>query len=91
MIVKDSLEDKWKNFSLMEKENKQIELDIGNLTKVTTKGERNIVGKIYSNHLISKEVIRSTMAKIWKVRKSFYFQDISPNLYVIIFENEVDK
>lgn len=60
----EDLEDKWEQLRLMEEENSVIELGIEHLGKVTAEGERSLVGKLQSNRKISKDVIRSTMAKI---------------------------
>lgn len=68
----------------------RIEVDVEKLSDTIKKGEISLVGKLCTDCLISKEVIRSTITKIWRVSKPFQFQEVSPNLFVITFENETD-
>lgn len=58
---------------------------------VMKKGEKCLVGKFCLDHVVGKEIVRATMAKIWKVNKSFTFHDISPNIFIITFEKQMDK
>lgn len=67
----------------MEEENNLI--GCKKLVESTKKGEKSLEGKLCFDQLISKDVIRSTMARILKACKPFSFQDISQNLFVIKF------
>lgn len=53
--------------------------------------QRSIRGKICSTRLISKEVVGTTMAKIWRISKAAQFTEVSPNIFVIEFKNLADK
>ncbi|XP_042944639.1 uncharacterized protein LOC122278524 [Carya illinoinensis] len=84
------LESRWDQFSLTEDENSVIEVDSIDLEDAAQKEERRLVCKLWSNRRVGKEVVRSTMTKIWKVSSSFSFQEVSTNLFVIVFECQED-
>ncbi|XP_042968999.1 uncharacterized protein LOC122301670 [Carya illinoinensis] len=48
------------------------------------------MGKVCSMRPISKEVLGSTMARIWRINKAAQFIEVSRNVFVIVFENQVD-
>lgn len=56
-----------------------------------TKCKCGLVGKIHAKRTITKEVMRSTLVKLWKTTKLFTIFDISPNIFVIKFECQTDK
>ncbi|KAF5471486.1 hypothetical protein F2P56_008274 [Juglans regia] len=87
----DSLEEKWKGLRLLEDENASIELDEDTTTELIYKEQRTVLGKIFSSRIISKEVLGSTMAKVWKISKAAKFTEVCPNTFAIIFENVADK
>lgn len=62
---------------LSEEEHSVIDLKTDHMDKVLKKGELSLVGRLFSNRVIGSEVVRSTMAKIWKLCKSFSFQEIN--------------
>lgn len=49
-----------------------------------------MVGKLCSDHVVGKEIMRSTMAKLWRIRKAFVFHNISPNPSAISFKEHMD-
>lgn len=55
------------------------------------KEDKSLVGKICSMRIISKEILGSTMAKVWRVSKSAIFTAVSTNIFVITFEIKADK
>lgn len=81
----EDLEEEWDQFSLTEDGNSVIEIGSVNLKKVVEKGERSLVCRLWSDRRMGKDVIRSTMVKIWKVGSSFHFQEINTNMFIIIF------
>lgn len=89
-VEMDNIEEMWQQFQLTEEEDSEINVDEECLAAETKKGEQSLVGKLCSDRIISKEVVLLTMAKIWKTGQPFYFQDISPNLFVISFETQED-
>lgn len=85
------LDKRWDQLKLTKEKNARIELGTEHMGKVTVERERSLVGKLYSDHKMSKDVIRSTMAMIQRLGGSFVFQGINPNLFVLTFENQEDK
>lgn len=75
-----------------EDEDEEIKVDEEKLVEESKKGEYSrLVGKLHAERLVSKDVLRSTLLKIWKKIKPFFFNDINPYLYVITFESIEDK
>lgn len=60
------------------------------LLKGLKRGENCIVGKLHSDRNINKEVIRSTMMKIWNPLQPFTVQNIGPNLFIFCFDCRTD-
>ncbi|XP_042974862.1 uncharacterized protein LOC122306500 [Carya illinoinensis] len=87
----EELESKWDHLSLTEEENSIIELEPASVDLSEERGARSLVGRLWAERRVGKEVIRSTMAKIWRVGRGFGFQEIATNLFVIMFENQEDK
>lgn len=50
----------------------------------------SLIGQICMDRRIEKEVVRSTMMKVWRVGKPVVFKEIRPNIYVITFANTRD-
>ncbi|XP_042950114.1 uncharacterized protein LOC122282228 [Carya illinoinensis] len=61
------------------------------MEKAPDKGERSVVGKICSERKIGREVVRSTMEKIWRVERHMEFQEIGNNSFIITFSSKKDK
>ncbi|XP_042939405.1 uncharacterized protein LOC122274431 [Carya illinoinensis] len=87
----EDLEERWEYWKLIEDENVNIVIGTEQFSKVTAKGGKCLVGKMLSNRKVSKEIVRSTLAKIWKLQRSFNFFEICSNLFVISFECLDDK
>ncbi|XP_042990316.1 uncharacterized protein LOC122317333 [Carya illinoinensis] len=87
----EDLEMQWDQFSLTEEENSVIEIGSVDLSEVTKKGELCVVCKLWSDRRVGKDIVRATMAKIWRVDRSFTFQEVSTNLFVITFVCKEDK
>lgn len=50
-----------------------------------------MVGKIFFKNNISREIVRSTMGKIWRISKSTTFIEVGTNMFIIMFATETDK
>ncbi|XP_042958054.1 uncharacterized protein LOC122293569 [Carya illinoinensis] len=87
----DDLEDRWDKLQLTEEENAVIDLNAVHLGRVKAEGDKSLVGKLISDRKVNKEVIRSTMNKVWRLAGSFTFHDILPNLFVVTFDNQKDR
>lgn len=61
----DDIQEKWSRLKLTEDESNVLELDGEGVTETKEKGDRSLVGKLFIDHAVGKEVISSTMAKIW--------------------------
>lgn len=55
------------------------------------KSSRSLVGRLCSSRTVGKEVIQTTMAKIWKISMPTIFKEIRQNLLTIMFATEADK
>ncbi|XP_042962692.1 uncharacterized protein LOC122296963 [Carya illinoinensis] len=87
----EDLEEKWKELRLREEEKMVIEIDDEVSGDLLMKEQRSLLGKLCSNRLISKEVMESTLAKIWRISKKAQFTEVSPNTFAIVFGNIADK
>lgn len=76
---------------LKEKENYIIEIDDEVIVEVQSKWETCLVGKVCTKRAISKEVIVTTMVKVWRVSKSSIFKYLGNNVFIITFEIHADK
>lgn len=75
-------------------ENKKISIPLGEeevIEEDTIKEQRSLVGKICLDRGISKEVIQTTMGKIWSLSKSTSFKEVEKNLFIITFSIEAEK
>lgn len=87
----ESLESRWQQLNLSNDEDKEIIVDIDKLTEEIDKGKKCIIGKLHSDRIINKEVLRNTMLKIQKTTNSLLVLDINPTTFIFSFENKTDK
>lgn len=87
----EDLEGIWERLNLNEEENSSIDLKLGNSEKNGSRGKCSLVEKVCSNRKVGKDVVYSTMTKIWRVSKPPTFVEIQPNTFVITFVNQGDK
>lgn len=76
---------------LIEEERWEIFLNDKEVLEGNKKGEHSLVGKLQANRKRNKEVLQSSLVKIWKTLKSFTIVDIRPNLFIIKFDCQYDK
>lgn len=79
------------NFSLSEEEIVGVEVQVESLEEVVTQGKSCLVGKLLANRMVSKEIIKSTLVRCWKITGPCSFKVIGANLFIIEFQNVWDK
>lgn len=87
----NALETQRKNLSLTEEELAPIKVDKDPLEEDEVKSRKSLLGKLCSNRSIGKEVIQTTMGKIWKICRKVIFKEMSQNLFMITFATEQTK
>lgn len=50
-----------------------------------------MIGKIWTNRFIGKNLVESTMVKIWRLSKLATFREVRPNVFSITFANHANK
>lgn len=85
------LEEKWRKLRLSEGEATNIIFEDEEDDELKYKEGRSIVGKIHSSRYISKEVLGSTMEKVWRISKAAIFLEVCTNTFVITFNTIADK
>lgn len=83
--------EKWKAFRLLEEERTVIEINDDIPSNLLLKEQRSLMGKFCSTRMINREVLGTMMAKIWRISKAAQFTEVSPTIFVILFENIADK
>lgn len=81
----EDFEEKWKDLRLLDEERTVIEIDDDILSDLLLKEQRSLMGKFCSTRLISKEVLETMLAKIWRISKEAQFTEVSPNIFAIVF------
>lgn len=72
----ESLEERWKHLRLSTEEESNIVVDEEAVLEELRKGENSRIGKVHTEHSISKEVLRTTMEKAWRPNKPFSVKEI---------------
>ncbi|XP_042962419.1 uncharacterized protein LOC122296681 [Carya illinoinensis] len=85
------LEEKWKKFRLSEGEATNIIFEEEEAEGLQFKEDWSLVCKACSMRTISKVVLESTMAKVWRISKAAIFTEVSTNIFVVTFETQADK
>lgn len=83
--------DESEEHSLTKKENCIFEIDDETIVEIQKKGERCLMGKVCIKQAISKEVVITTMAKVWRISKPAVFKELGNNVFIITFETHADK
>lgn len=87
----EDIQDKWSRLSLIEEENFLLELNEDGVAETQKKGDRSLVGKVYIDRLIGREVLASTLAKIWRISKLATMLECGSNSFTVTFMTHVDK
>lgn len=81
----ENLKQCWYQLNLsIEKDNKIIVTE-DQLTKEINRGRTSIIRRLYLDRVISKEIIRNSMMKIWKTTSPYSILDIQPNTFIFSF------
>lgn len=86
----DAFESQWKNLSLTKEELTPVMVDEDPM-EGDVKSKRSLLGKFCSNRRIGKEIIQTTIGKIWKISRKAIFEEMSQNLVTITFVTKADK
>jgi hypothetical protein len=87
----DELLNLWKNLSLAEGEDGELEIQTTEVAKMVQRGQLCVVGRLVSERMVSKETIKTTLVRLWRLSKSFTFKVLGENLFLIEFELVKDK
>lgn len=87
----DILEGNWEKLRLNSDEEDPIQVEDEFSVSNRIKERRSLLGKLCLDSMVGKEVLRTTMGKIWKISKPAIFRDLGSNLFSITFESETDK
>lgn len=87
----EKLQEMRENLQLNEEEKDAIVIEGEGITEVLKKGDRILIGKIWSKRQIGKQVVESTMAKVWRLSKLAIFIEMGQNTFIITFATHADK
>lgn len=79
------------NFSLMEEESVSLEVQEVDLEGAVNRGKLYLVGKILADRVVSKEIIKSSLLRGWKLMGTSTFKVLGENLFIIKFQCSWDK
>ncbi|XP_059431635.1 uncharacterized protein At4g02000-like [Corylus avellana] len=81
----------WMNLSLTEEESIDLDTPDEEIQEGVERGQFCVLGKLVTNHMVSKETIRKTLMRWWKTLGSFSFHVLGENLFLVEFTNAGDK
>ncbi|GLT68469.1 hypothetical protein SLA2020_406950 [Shorea laevis] len=79
------------NFSLSEEESLDLEVQETDLAEAVTRGKLCLVGKLLADRIVSKEIIKSSLLRGWKLSGTCNFKVLGENLFIIEFLHDWDK
>lgn len=82
---------KWDHLRLNEKKQDTIIVGEDILEREIIKERCSLVGKNFPKINISREAVKSTMGKIWRISKPTTFTEIGTNMFIITFATKTDK
>lgn len=83
----ENLEDLWENLKLTEEKDQVIEITKEEVEDIRRMGELCLVGKVWTEGVISKSVIEIAMNRIWHLSAKMDFQEVGSNIFLISFAN----
>lgn len=86
----ENLETRWQQLYLSNEEDHSIIVHIVQLTKEINRRKTSIIGRLHVERVISKEIIRSSMMKIWKTTCPCSIFYIQPNTFIFFFDSVED-
>lgn len=87
----DDLARMWGSLSLTEVEGAEMEIQNQAWEHGAHMGKTCLLGKLIVDHLVSKEIIRTTLMHKWKPSGTPSFKVLGDNLFLVDFVNERDK
>ncbi|XP_059436069.1 uncharacterized protein LOC132168989 [Corylus avellana] len=87
----DELSNLWANLTLSEGKDGEIEINTSKVQGVIKRGQSYVVGKLVSDRMVSKETIKTTLMRWWRLKGTFTFKILGSNLFLIEFESDRDK
>jgi hypothetical protein len=91
MNMEDDITQMWRNLSLADEENVEWEAPVEECTDVASQGLMCVVGKLFVDHIVSKETIKKELLTWWKLLGTISFKILGENLFLIEFTSEEDK
>lgn len=77
--------------SLIEKESKDVVVEMEKLEDVLPCGVKCLFMKLFIKKYFNKESFKGRMRKVWQAVMGVRFQDLSPVLFLVEFEDCRDK
>jgi hypothetical protein len=90
-FMAEQLTQMWKNLSLAEDECVEWEAPVGEWEDVSSRGKNCVVGKLIADHQVSKETIKKSLLRWWKISDTISFKVLGENLFLVEFITEEDK
>jgi hypothetical protein len=87
----DDMTEMWKNFSLTEEEDVDIEVQSEVFEETVAQGQTHAVGKLLADRYVGKETIRSAMIGLWRPTGHLGFKVLGTNIFLIEFQYSWDK
>jgi hypothetical protein len=81
----------WGSFSLSEVEGEEMEIKNHAWEVGAIRGKTCLVGKLIADHLVSKEIILTSLLRGWKPSKTPTFTVLGDNLFLVEFADESYK
>lgn len=79
----DDLTRMWGNFSLFEDEGVEMEKRNQSMVNPVNRGQSCLVGKLVAERLVSKEIIKSKLIRVWRPAGTISFKVLRDNLFLI--------
>jgi preprotein translocase subunit Sec63 len=81
----------WKNLSLADDECMEWEAPAGECRDMVSRGQTCVIRKLFADHIVSKETIKNTLLRWWKLSETISFKILGENLFLVEFIDEDDK
>lgn len=81
----------WENFTLLEEESAEVDIDETDIAHLVAQGTVCVVGKLLADRTVGKEIIKIPLIRAWHLTNRVSFKTLGVNLFLIEFENECDK
>ncbi|XP_059451257.1 uncharacterized protein LOC132182033 [Corylus avellana] len=81
----------WEKFTLTEDEDLEFEIPREKFQELASRGQACIVGKLLTDRLVSKEIVKDSLSRWWKPMGGLSFKVIGDNLFLIDFTNKEGK